>query len=46
MGTLADQVTSTKVTRDLVKELALAVIAAIFMGAGSVFLALTVGIYV
>ncbi|XP_043189322.1 transmembrane protein 258-like isoform X1 [Amphibalanus amphitrite] len=40
------EVTSTKVTRELVKELALAVMAAIFMGAGTVFLALTVGIYV
>ncbi|XP_037071478.1 transmembrane protein 258-like [Pollicipes pollicipes] len=40
------EVTSTKLTRDLVKELALAVIAALFMGVGTVFLALTVGIYV
>jgi len=43
---LVYEVTSTKLSRNLMKELALAVIAAVFMGVGVMFLALTVGIYI
>merc|ERR1712026_398409 len=40
------EVTSTKYTRDIYKELLVALFAAIFMGFGSLFLLLWVGIYV
>ena len=40
------QVTSTKVTRELTKELVLASVASVFMGFGTLFLMLWTGIYV
>ena len=40
------EVTSTKFTRELVKEILISVIASLFMGAGTMFLLLWVGIYV
>ena len=40
------EVTSTKFTRELVKEVLLSVIASIFMGFGTLFLLLWVGIFV
>lgn len=40
------EVTSTKFTRDLYKELLIAAVAAIFSGFGLMFLMLWVGIYV
>ncbi|KAJ9597545.1 hypothetical protein L9F63_026316 [Diploptera punctata] len=40
------EVTSTKFTRDLFKELLVALVAAIFSGFGVLFLLLWVGIYV
>merc|ERR1712221_35690 len=40
------EVTSTKYSRDIYKELLVALFAAIFMGFGSMFLLLWVGIYV
>lgn len=40
------QVTSTKYTRNLLKELLVSSLAAVFLGFGSVFLLLWVGIYV
>ena len=40
------QVTSTKLTRELTKELMLASAASIFMGFGTLFLLLWTGIYV
>lgn len=40
------EVTSTKYTRDLYKELLVALFAALFMGFGTVFLLLWVGIYI
>merc|ERR1712168_1164355 len=40
------EVTSTKYTRDMYKELLVALFAALFMGFGTVFLLLWVGIYV
>lgn len=40
------EVTSTKYTRDIYKELLVALFAAIFMGFGSLFLLLWVGIFV
>ncbi|KAK6054139.1 hypothetical protein COOONC_08358 [Cooperia oncophora] len=39
-------VTSTKYTRNIAKELLIAIIAAFFLGFGSLFLLLWVGIYV
>ncbi|WKY08966.1 hypothetical protein Q1695_001827 [Nippostrongylus brasiliensis] len=43
---LVYEVTSTKYTRNIVKELLIATIAAFFLGFGSLFLLLWVGIYV
>lgn len=40
------EVTSTKITRDLLKELLIAFVASLFMGFGLMFLMLWVGIYV
>lgn len=40
------EVTSTKITRDLSKELLIAFVASLFMGFGLMFLMLWVGIYV
>ena len=40
------EVTATKYTRDLSKELIVALFAAVFMGFGTVFLLLWVGIYI
>ena len=40
------EVTSTKFTREMPKELLISVVASIFMGLGSHFLILWVGIYV
>ena len=40
------EVTSTKYTRDIYKELFVALFAALFMGFGTVFLLLWVGIYI
>ena len=40
------EVTSTKYTRALVKEIMISSVASIFMGLGSLFLILWVGIYV
>lgn len=40
------EVTSTKFTRELVKEVLFSAVAAVFMGLGTLFLALWVGIYV
>ncbi|XP_008485256.1 transmembrane protein 258-like [Diaphorina citri] len=40
------EVTSTKLSRDLVKELVIALVAALFSGFGTLFLLLWVGIYV
>ncbi|UYV76567.1 TMEM258 [Cordylochernes scorpioides] len=40
------EVTSTKFTRDLFKELLISLVAAFFLGFGVLFLALWVGIYV
>ena len=40
------EVTSTKYTRVLLKELAISLVASVFMGTGSLFLILWVGIYV
>lgn len=40
------EVTSTKYTRDVFKELVVALVAAIFSGMGMLFLMLWVGIYV
>ncbi len=40
------EVTSTKFTRELMKEILLSVIASVFMGFGTLFLLLWVGIYV
>ncbi|MCL4129109.1 UNVERIFIED_CONTAM: hypothetical protein GTU68_058194 [Idotea baltica] len=40
------EVTSTKLTRDIFKEILVAIVASIFMGFGIVFLLLWVGIYV
>lgn len=40
------EVTSTKFTRDLTKEMIVALVASIFMGFGVLFLLLWVGIYV
>jgi hypothetical protein len=40
------EVTSTKFTRELVKEVLISLIASIFMGLGTLFLLLWVGIYV
>ena len=40
------EVTSTKFTREVVKEVLLSMIASVFMGFGTLFLLLWVGIYV
>ena len=40
------EVTSTKITRDLSKELLIAFVASLFMGFGLMFLMLWVGLYV
>ena len=40
------QVTSSKFTRELFKELLIAAVASVFMGFGTLFLLLWVGIYV
>ncbi|XP_023227072.1 transmembrane protein 258-like [Centruroides sculpturatus] len=40
------EVTSTKFTRDLFKELLISLVAAVFLGFGILFLLLWVGIYV
>ncbi|XP_025836797.1 transmembrane protein 258 [Agrilus planipennis] len=40
------EVTSTKLTRDLKKELLLSLVASVFSGFGIMFLLLSVGIYV
>lgn len=40
------EVTATKYTRDLFKELVVALVASVFMGFGILFLMLWVGIYV
>jgi len=40
------EVTSTKYTRALIKELLVSAVAAVFLGFGTVFLMLWVGIYV
>jgi len=40
------EVTSTKFTRDIFKELSVALVASVFMGFGILFLLLWVGIYV
>ena len=40
------EVTSTKFTRELIKEVSISIVASIFMGFGSLFLILWVGIYV
>ena len=40
------QVTSTKFTRELTKELVISGVASLFMGFGTLFLLLWVGIYV
>lgn len=40
------EVTSTKYTRELVKEVLVSVVASVFMGFGTLFLLLWVGIYV
>uniref|UniRef100_G3MN89 Dolichyl-diphosphooligosaccharide-protein glycosyltransferase subunit TMEM258 n=1 Tax=Amblyomma maculatum TaxID=34609 RepID=G3MN89_AMBMU len=40
------EVTSTKFTRDLFKELIISLVAAVFLGFGILFLLLWVGIYV
>lgn len=40
------EVTSTKFTRDLIKELVIAFVAAIFSSCGIIFLMLWVGIYI
>ncbi|EYB93300.1 hypothetical protein Y032_0184g999 [Ancylostoma ceylanicum] len=46
LETLSIQVTSNKYTRNIAKELLIAIIAAFFLGFGSLFLLLWVGIYV
>jgi hypothetical protein len=43
---LVYEVTSTKYTRNLAKELMVATVAAVFMGFGTLFLLLWVGIFV
>ena len=43
---LSLQVTSSKFTRELFKELLIAAVASVFMGFGTLFLLLWVGIYV
>jgi hypothetical protein len=43
---LTVQVTSTKFTRELTKEVMISAVASLFMGFGSLFLLLWVGIYV
>ena len=43
---LKTKVTSTKLTRELTKELVLASVASVFMGFGTLFLLLWTGIYV
>jgi fatty acid desaturase len=40
------EVTSTKFTREMMKEILISIIASIFMGLGTLFLLLWVGIYV
>jgi len=40
------EVTSTKFTRELIKEISISIVASIFMGFGTLFLILWVGIYV
>ena len=40
------EVTSTKFTREVVKEILFSIVASIFMGFGTLFLILWVGIYV
>ena len=40
------EVTSTKFTRELIKEVSISIVASIFMGSGTLFLILWVGIYV
>ena len=40
------EVTSTKFTRELVKEILISLVASVFMGLGTMFLLLWVGIYV
>jgi hypothetical protein len=40
------EVTSTKFTREIIKELLVSLIASVFMGLGTLFLILWVGIYV
>ena len=40
------QVTSTKFTREIMKELVISAVASLFMGFGTLFLLLWVGIYV
>merc|ERR1712047_189399 len=40
------EVTSTKFTRDIIKELVVSLVASVFMGFGVLFLLLWVGIYV
>lgn len=40
------EVTSTKFTREILKEILISIIASIFMGLGTLFLLLWVGIYV
>ena len=42
----SNQVTSTKFTRELTKELVISGVASLFMGFGTLFLLLWVGIYV
>ena len=40
------EVTSTKFTREVVKEILISLVASVFMGLGTMFLLLWVGIYV
>lgn len=40
------EVTSTKFTRELIKEVLISLVASLFMGVGTLFLILWVGIYV
>lgn len=46
LNVLSYEATSTKFTRDLVKELIVCLVASVFMGFGVLFLLLWVGIYV
>ena len=40
------EVTSTKFTREIIKEILISMVASVFMGVGTLFLILWVGIYV